>query len=85
MKLVVLDSITFPLRLNIRDTRVRNGLISYIGQTLVQIANKQEVAVNHSCVFLSPPDTLIDSCTLGSCDKPRYGRQGPIRINTRDG
>ncbi|KAI9317635.1 hypothetical protein BX666DRAFT_1651217 [Dichotomocladium elegans] len=45
IKLIVLDTITFPLRLNIQNMRLRNGLLNFIGHSLVQLANKHEVSI----------------------------------------
>ncbi|CDH53150.1 dna repair protein rad51 homolog 3 [Lichtheimia corymbifera JMRC:FSU:9682] len=45
IKLLIIDTITFPLRLNISDIRLRNSLPSFLGRTLLDIANKHAIAV----------------------------------------
>ncbi|KAI8379708.1 P-loop containing nucleoside triphosphate hydrolase protein [Radiomyces spectabilis] len=44
-KLLIIDSITFCLRVNVRDTRVRTGILNFVAQSLVQSANNYGIAV----------------------------------------
>ncbi|KAG0192433.1 DNA repair protein rad51c [Apophysomyces sp. BC1034] len=44
VKLVILDSIAFHMRLNVRDARVRTNLLQLISQTLMKIADQHELA-----------------------------------------
>lgn len=46
VKLLIVDSIAYHLRLNIRDNRTRVGLVNFIGQSLVQLANQFDLAVS---------------------------------------
>ncbi|KAL1928246.1 hypothetical protein VTP01DRAFT_3162 [Rhizomucor pusillus] len=45
IKLVVVDSISYPFRLSVRNVRLRDGLLNYIGHSLVQVAVKHGVAI----------------------------------------
>ncbi|KAI9259466.1 P-loop containing nucleoside triphosphate hydrolase protein [Phascolomyces articulosus] len=44
VKLLVLDSITYPLRTNI-NIKLRNNILSFLGQNLAQLASRHQVAV----------------------------------------
>ncbi|KAI8140604.1 P-loop containing nucleoside triphosphate hydrolase protein [Fennellomyces sp. T-0311] len=45
VKLVILDSVAFPMRLNVSDSRLRNSLLGFIGQNLTQLASRHDVSV----------------------------------------
>ncbi|KAI8336191.1 P-loop containing nucleoside triphosphate hydrolase protein [Chlamydoabsidia padenii] len=45
VKLLIVDSIAYHLRLNIRENRVRVGMVNFIGQSLVQVANQFNLAI----------------------------------------
>ncbi|KAL0079973.1 P-loop containing nucleoside triphosphate hydrolase protein [Phycomyces blakesleeanus] len=45
VKLIIVDSIAFHFRLNVRDSKTRSNLLEYIGNSLAQLANRLELAV----------------------------------------
>ncbi|KAI8098927.1 P-loop containing nucleoside triphosphate hydrolase protein [Halteromyces radiatus] len=45
VKLLILDSIAYHFRLNIRDNRTRAGFVNFIGQSLIQLANQFGLAI----------------------------------------
>ncbi|ORZ13957.1 hypothetical protein BCR42DRAFT_58915 [Absidia repens] len=45
VKLLIVDSVAYHLRLNIRQNRTRVGLLNYIGQTLAQAATQFNLAI----------------------------------------
>ncbi|ORZ15694.1 hypothetical protein BCR42DRAFT_41530 [Absidia repens] len=66
-KLLIIDSISYHLRLNIRDYRTRVEMLNFIGQNLVQIANEFDVSIvvtnqiTHDVVFGAWRPALGDS------------------------
>ncbi|KAI7852443.1 P-loop containing nucleoside triphosphate hydrolase protein [Circinella umbellata] len=44
VKLLILDSITYPLRTNI-DIKLRNNILAFVGQNLAQLASRHKLAV----------------------------------------
>ncbi|CAO3584973.1 unnamed protein product [Absidia cylindrospora] len=44
-KLLIIDSISYHLRLNIRDYRTRVEMLNFISQNLVQVANQFDISV----------------------------------------
>lgn len=75
IKLVVVDSISYPFRLSVRNVRLRDGLLSYIGHSLVQVAVKHGVAVSISrtcgikAIIFYLTHTTLDSCNQPCCDR----------------
>ena len=51
VKLLILDSITYPLRTNV-DIKLRNNILAFVGQNLAQLASRHKLAVCFSQLFV---------------------------------
>jgi RAD51-like protein 2 len=53
VKLIIIDSIAYHFRLNVLDSRARIAILDYIAQSLLELAKRNDLAVNRILMLIS--------------------------------